>query len=365
MINDLFINSLILISFTFVGGSVLKELPYNFKESLLGKVLMGIIGGSLGILMIFYNINVESTTTILDLRALAILMINYVGGIIPALITAAIITVFRLTINGLNQSSIVAILMIISQVITFNIVDNLVKHLAKRWFFKLLGLNIISVCGLTYLLISVNKFYEILIVFVLTTSISGTLEYFLLEYVRKSNKLFNMYKEGASKDYLTGLNNTRSFDLLINTAFQNAIENKEKLACLMIDIDHFKKVNDTYGHAIGDVVLRELAEVLNRCCRSFDIIGRVGGEEFCVMLLDCHQERAIEIGTRIKNAVKEHNFPIGEDKYINITVSIGAATYPDSVDCLEDIMKQADDALYVAKRSGRDRVCNNDRCFIL
>ena len=172
-----------------------------------------------------------------------------------------------------------------------------------------------------------------------------------------------MYKKDSIKDFLTGLYNTRQFDKILNLSFERVLENKEKLSCLMIDIDNFKKVNDTYGHAIGDIVLKELAQILKNNCRVFDVVGRIGGEEFCALLLNCPKDQTSEIALRINNAVEKHEFNISENKFINITVSIGVAIYPDTTSNLEDIKEKADIALYKAKQSGRNRVCNSEICI--
>ena len=222
----------------------------------------------------------------------------------------------------------------------------------------------ILVSTFLYLLRNVDKHYIITFSFALVVALAGTLEYFLLEYTKNSNDLYRRYKHESSKDFLTGLNNTRNFDKLLNLNFEKVLQNNDRLSCLMIDIDYFKKVNDTYGHAVGDMVLKELALILSQNCRSFDIIGRVGGEEFCALLLDCDISRCFEIGLRIRNAVKLHSFSIGENRYINITVSVGCATYPDTVKDLEELKKKADAALYIAKESGRDKVCCNDYCIV-
>jgi diguanylate cyclase len=214
-----------------------------------------------------------------------------------------------------------------------------------------------------YLLNDVENQYLIIFNFSLVIIFSGILEYFLLKYAKRANELYRVYQTDSTKDFLTGLNNTRQFDKLLNMSFERAIGNNEKLSCLMVDIDHFKKVNDTYGHASGDLVLKELADILNKSCRSFDFVGRVGGEEFCLLLLDCPADRSFEIGMRIRNYVKEHKFSVGDNKVINITVSIGTATYPDTVESLEEILEKADIGLYKAKQSGRDRVCDYLQCI--
>jgi diguanylate cyclase len=357
MLNDLFINVLILISFTFVGGQILKELPSTALDKTYRKIALGVSAGTLGILMLVYRIQVPGTTTLLDLRVLSLIMVSHIGGFIPTLTAGIIIGIFRVTYFGISQSSGFAVFHICLYIIFFHIIDKRFRRSFKSWLLKLAVTVVILVSTLLYLLKGVENVYIIILLFAVIVVSSGVLEYGLLEYVRNSNELYRMYKKDSTKDYLTGLNNMRSFDQLINSSFNKAISNGEKLSCLMVDIDHFKKVNDTYGHAVGDMVLRELAHILKKSCRDFDIIGRVGGEEFCILLMDCPKERSFQIGMKIRNAVKDNEFPIGNDRYINITVSVGSATYPDTISDLELLIKEADDGLYKAKQTGRDRVC--------
>lgn len=363
MINDLFINMLLLISFTFVGGHISREMPEKLKGKYFGKIILGIAGGVLGILMMVYAIQVIGTNTLLDLRSLAILMISSVGSFESTFITGLIIAIYRIGYYGVSQSSIFALAHICLYLIFFSIINRKIKTPWKNWFAKLAITVLILVTTFVYLLHDVENEYLIILNFSIVVICAGTLEYFLLKYAERSNQLYKIYKKDSTKDFLTGLNNTRQFDKLLNMSYERVIENDEKLSCLMVDIDHFKRVNDTYGHAIGDVVLKELAEILEKNSRVFDFVGRVGGEEFCILLLDCPSDRAFEIGTRIKNYVKEHRFPIGQNKYINITVSIGVATYPETVANIEELVEKADVGLYKAKRTGRDRVCDNLNCI--
>ncbi|WP_438650823.1 GGDEF domain-containing protein [Romboutsia sp.] len=246
----------------------------------------------------------------------------------------------------------------------FKIINDRLKNQFVKWFLKLIMVLLVSNVSLLYLLWDNEIIKETLVTFSITLLSVGSLEFFLLEYVRRSNEALRMYKENSTKDHLTGLNNTRNFDTLTNYSFNAALESNEKLSCLMIDIDHFKRVNDTYGHAVGDIVLKELAGILIKSCRTFDIVGRVGGEEFCVILLDSSIERSFEIGLRIKNTVKEHDFPIGNNQNINITVSVGISTFPDTIADPEYLKQEADKALYLAKQSGRNKVCNKIECSI-
>jgi len=169
--------------------------------------------------------------------------------------------------------------------------------------------------------------------------------------------LLNRLEQESTLDFLTGLNNVRQFDNALNEAFLNVKNKNERLSILIIDIDFFKKVNDTYGHLAGDSVLQQLGIVLSSSCRSFDIVSRIGGEEFSVILPDCPMEQAIEVAERLRLAVEMNKFIISNETKINITISIGTATYPDNVNNLENLINTADTALYSAKRSGRNKVC--------
>lgn len=362
MLNDLFINTLLLISFTFVGGHVSREMPDRLKGKILSEIVLGIAGGALGILMMVYAIQVIGTSTLLDLRSLSIMMISSIGGFISIVITGIIIAIYRVGHYGINRSSIFALVHICLYITSFTIVNKKLKTPWKNWFTKLAIIVFILAATFLYLLNDVANKYLIISNFCFVVICAGVLEYFLLKYAKRSNELYKIYQADSTKDFLTGLNNTRQFDKLLNTSFERVIENNERLSCLMVDIDHFKKVNDNYGHAVGDLVLKELADILSKNCRSFDFIARVGGEEFCMLLLDCPSDRSFEIAMRIRNSVKEHKFSIGGNKYINITVSIGTATYPDSVVTLDEIVRKADIGLYKAKQSGRDRVCDHQQC---
>lgn len=154
------------------------------------------------------------------------------------------------------------------------------------------------------------------------------------------------------------LANVRKFDSLLNDAMKNAKEKDEKFSLLMIDIDFFKKVNDTYGHAEGDIVLRELGKILLKNCRSFDIVSRNGGEEFTILLLDYPKIQALQVAEHVRSSVETHPFILSDQIRINITVSIGVASYPQDTNEIEKLLELADMTLYTAKRTGRNKVCS-------
>jgi diguanylate cyclase (GGDEF)-like protein len=123
----------------------------------------------------------------------------------------------------------------------------------------------------------------------------------------------------------------------------------------MIDIDHFKKVNDTYGHDVGDKVITALADILRSATNPKDLVSRFGGEEFCVVLKNINRYSAKDIFERIRTEVEKYSLELDEGNYVHFTISIGA-TLHDEDETLEDTINKADMLLYNAKKSGRNKL---------
>ena len=159
------------------------------------------------------------------------------------------------------------------------------------------------------------------------------------------------------RDPLTGLYNRRYLENVLPTIIEGAKRKDEKIGFLMLDMDHFKDVNDTYGHDAGDRVLEELAEIITKKIRKSDIAVRMGGEEFLVILTNLkNHSDIVKVAEKIREAVKDHSFKLSDTLEIHKTISIGAAIFPDNCSNALSCIKAADKALYDAKNSGRDRV---------
>jgi two-component system cell cycle response regulator len=157
-------------------------------------------------------------------------------------------------------------------------------------------------------------------------------------------------------DGLTELFNHRHMHELLHEEFERTKRSNEPLALLMLDLDRFKQVNDTYGHPTGDVILYETARMLHETAREIDMVGRYGGEEFIVVLPGTDEEAALQFAERVRQAVEQHTYK-DEANEVRMTVSGGVASYPgDGVDHPELLIKRADEALYAAKESGRNRI---------
>ncbi|MGE0239656.1 MAG: PleD family two-component system response regulator [Parvibaculaceae bacterium] len=163
--------------------------------------------------------------------------------------------------------------------------------------------------------------------------------------------------ELAVTDPLTGLYNRRYMENQTAALVEHAINRGKSLSLLALDVDHFKSVNDENGHAVGDRVLQELASRLKQSIRNIDMICRIGGEEFVIVLPNTNAEVAAKIADRMCRSISTKSFNVGaRTGPLTITVSIGVAAVEGSSDTMETIMKRADEALYSAKRAGRNRV---------
>ena len=174
-----------------------------------------------------------------------------------------------------------------------------------------------------------------------------------LELSAANNKL----KEVANTDNLTGIRNRRAFMEEARVLFGLAKRHRRPLSLLMIDIDFFKRVNDTYGHQVGDQVLIQLSRVMSGCLRGTDILGRIGGEEFAAILPETVIEQTSVLTKRLLDTVRNTTIDIDAETVLKVTISIGVTTAPPLPSAVDALIKEADTALYNAKSSGRDRCC--------
>jgi len=182
------------------------------------------------------------------------------------------------------------------------------------------------------------------------------LEYLLcgLVYPLRNAISYTAALTAAAQDPLTGVNNRSAMNSTIIREADLARRHETPLSLLELDIDHFKQVNDTYGHAAGDVVLKAIASVIENCIRSSDIIFRAGGEEFIILLSNTHKKGALLLAERIRKTIEKYNFNY-HDTTIPVTASIGVACFEKGDDS-ESLYEKTDSALYQAKQNGRNCV---------
>ena len=172
----------------------------------------------------------------------------------------------------------------------------------------------------------------------------------LVQQLRKVDELNQALHELARTDPLTGLRNRRAFDDSLGLEIAAVERTRSPLSLLVLDVDHFKQINDSFGHDAGDKVLRSIAQVLSGCVRIIDIVARVGGEEFAVILPHTDAQGAHEVAQRMRVAVAQASW-LGQPT----TISIGAASLR-AAETADSLFARADAALYAAKKSGRNRV---------
>ena len=187
--------------------------------------------------------------------------------------------------------------------------------------------------------------------------INNTLEIKVKNRTKELEDSRNKLKEMTLRDPLTNLYNRRYFESIIEELMSLSIREKESLCLIMLDIDKFKNINDSYGHDIGDEVLKRLADNLLNLLRQSDVITRIGGEEFAIVFPNTSIDGAYKTSEKIRKAVENLEIKIKENILINFTVSIGITIFDDNTDKdVHSILKRADIALYEAKDTGRNKV---------
>ncbi len=175
----------------------------------------------------------------------------------------------------------------------------------------------------------------------------------LQDSLKKSNMAL---MELSNTDPLTRLSNRRFLMKTLEKELQRCERSQKGLALIMVDVDHFKRINDSYGHQQGDVVLKTIADEMKGSLRDYDMAARFGGEEFALVLPETALDEAIHVANRLRVAISELRFP-GEYHEIRLTISLGLATYPhNKIRTVDDLIREADRALYNAKEKGRNRV---------
>jgi diguanylate cyclase (GGDEF)-like protein len=174
-----------------------------------------------------------------------------------------------------------------------------------------------------------------------------------------SGRLVERLRQQAEIDHLTEIFNTRALSKLAEKALSMARRKDTILSVLLIDIDHFKGINDSYGHAAGDTLLRDFANILSRNIRPSDVVGRMGGEEFTILLPDTDKVEAFQVAERLRCIVETNRFS-HKNTSIQFTISVGITSSEGKEKDFDLIMREADTALYHAKREGRNKAVPYD-----
>ena len=178
----------------------------------------------------------------------------------------------------------------------------------------------------------------------------------LLKTNEKLKEAYEKVNKMAIEDELMGIYNRRYFFNRLEYEFDRYLRYQVPLSVLMIDIDHFKNINDTYGHPMGDFVLKKTAKVFEEQLRATDILARYGGEEIAILLPQTEKAEAMMVGEKLRNAMESTTFS-DKDMSLNATISVGISSIPlVAIENADEFMKMADDAVYYSKKNGRNKV---------
>lgn len=312
------------------------------------------MAGLLGIVLMIFTVQLDGT--MIDFRQIAMVIAAMHGGVIAPVLAGLIIFLMRLLAFGaVTTATVVAAVNTMLIAISVGFLFKSKLSYWKKWIYSLVICNVLT--SLVFVINLREDSVMPVVIYIIMMSAGGWFAAYLFQFLSKAKAHFDKMEREATVDYLTGLNNHRTFDEKYNAALQSAADKKEYLSIALVDIDFFKKVNDQYGHSNGDTVLKQLGDVLIRTARSYDTVSRNGGEEFSVLMFDSPHDHALLNAEKIRYAVENYDFILNDGRIIRLTVSIGVATYPDTN--RDDLIDQADDALYNAKSEGRNAVRSN------
>ncbi|PGU44613.1 GGDEF domain-containing protein [Bacillus cereus] len=347
MVRDLFVNTTIILSFIFVGGQILRDRPLKEEFSLWQKCVVGILTGVLSVLLMHFGVHIEDI--MLDLRYLTVILAIIIGGPIASSITVTIILITRLFFTEYSLASELACYSIVLIGVGVVFIWQMKASIFTRWIW----FNVYSLSILVVPLSILFKDMSIVALYVVCSGVAAYITFISANYVLQSNELFQTMKQYATIDALTGLGNVRQFDLEMNRHIGSKRMKNDSLCLLLIDIDHFKCVNDTYGHPAGDEVLKQIGCILREISPFPDLAFRKGGEEFVLLIPKKGLAYGIRTGEQVRTVVESHPFQLLNGTKIKITVSVGISVYEESP---EQFIQAADDALYYSKRNGRNQV---------
>ncbi len=354
ILGDLFVNLVIIVASITLGNLIYRDhiTIVDRRHTIIISVLCGI----LGCLIMLYSVRV-SANVIVDFRCIPIIIMGLYCTIYASITTAVIIGIARIIIFGFSAASIASLVVAILMAVACGLIGKTKLRIQIKWILAYLAVTFIAGTGFVLLIKDISLRINVITAFSVGLIVVSTATYYVKKYNQKSNEQYYIIEKASNIDFLTGLHNVRHYDKTLNDHLITAKSTKSNVSLLFIDVDYFKKVNDTYGHLNGDRVLHGLGKLLMLLSRGDDVITRKGGEEFTVLLSKCKLEEAVVVAERIREEIEKHSFISSAGEIIKITVSVGVSSYPETTAEEDKLSEQADIALYKAKRTGRNKVC--------
>lgn len=358
MLKELFLNLTILITFNYLFTLLFKE-SLSYKEDRpMFQLLKGTVCGLLGVFLIAFGFSYSDS--IIDLRNIPIIIAALYGGWVSTAAAFAIIVAGRILIN-FNASAIFSIAAVGVIAILSAAVLRGKKPDHKMAFVMLLFSNVIFT--LTLLFLMPEQPAGALVYYWLISILGGMLSLYIIKHEADARVLFKQYKFQANYDFLTGIFNKRKFEEVSRVLYDRTSQSPSSQLALIIylDIDHFKQINDQYGHYEGDQVLKELGARLRFLLSSSHTSARIGGEEFAVLMPNCTYTKGLHLAEEIRHTIDANPILLTSGDTIPVTVSLGIAHYPTNTPDPQTLPLIADRMLYKAKTSGRNQVCSTEK----
>ncbi|WP_335872776.1 GGDEF domain-containing protein [Bacillus sp. 2205SS5-2] len=362
MLQIFFLKICVIIFFIFVAGAMMRnqKMKKNGRISWLVGGIAGLVGWELVQLSALFD-----QTSITDLRHLIVVILaTYFGPTAPVL-GAVLLATGNIVFFSLNMATLWWSGMILFLGLVFALLSK--WKINRIWKFTLFCILSESVIILSFLWspefssVSFSLFLARFAFFI----IAGILFFLIAEYIKRNNDLYHVKIIESITDHLTGLQNRRSLDEEISRITTSINQGDATIySVLLFDIDHFKKLNDSYGHICGDGVLIQLSQLVNEYTEDMQnaSLFRYGGEEFCLIVEECYHKEVIALAENIRKIVESTKFQLTPLTSISISISIGVASYPESMDEVDGVIQKADEHLYVAKGQGRN--CVVDHCVV-
>ncbi|WP_132945195.1 diguanylate cyclase [Tumebacillus sp. BK434] len=351
-------NASVMIAFVFLQHYI--YIMYVEGKSERYRTVYGIIvHGLAGLLSMLFAYKLENGA-IVDTRIVPLLlMFIWSKRYLPwaPFATAALIVALRFGIS-VNAGAFASLLNLLAIAVVIGFLNSLwlkdQPFRTRAWTITIVGsvINIImaGLVGAMPMIDFMQQFAATVFIVHIVTMIAMVFTY---RVIFREMRVHTELRETAETDFLTGLQNRRMLDRTMEEQLTIAARSDGELSVALIDIDHFKQVNDSYGHEAGDEVLQQVAQLIQNNVRSYDRVGRYGGEEFMIVFPHLGKQAASEIAERVRIAIEEEEIVTSQGYHVRVTVSIGVATHEES---RGDRMKtKADERLYQAKQRGRNR----------
>lgn len=342
---------------TLVYGTILYRME---ERPRVRQLCLGLLFGLGGVAAMLQSVPI-SPGVFLDVKAVPVALAAPFGGPLAAVLAAGIVSAVRIAIGG--AGTLPGVLGILLAASVGLLLRRLVPDAEWRNTRPLLILGpLASFHPLSIFVlpweVALPVFIEGGIPVALFTMAGILLLGTMLARERRRVDTEHMLRNAALSDPLTGLANRRAFFAFIDRAVAGALRHDTPVSLLMLDIDHFKEVNDSRGHDAGDAVLVALSRLLQCSVRQSDLVARFGGEEFAILLPNAPGDGAFQLAERLRCAVRDMSIP-QDGTILQVTVSIGLSTLTPDIGRADAMIKAADMALYRAKQGGRDRVCRH------